>query len=191
MRVLVTGQDGFLLRNTLKYKQDWKIIPYRSHMLYSDIDLVIHFASPSDIYEFEDKPKMASTMVDLTLKMIQQAKKHNCKFIFASSMGAEIMDNEYSIYKKAMENYIIAMLDEYLILRIPRVYGRDRTKGLMRHIHDGKIPVTDWDKRISYIDIESFKVWFNQMLNESGIQFYTERMQFNTIEELRIKYCES
>jgi nucleoside-diphosphate-sugar epimerase len=196
MRILVTGNRGFLLRNilpTLEIHCD--IIEYNETQYsfngYYGIDLILHFASPSDSYDFKDKMKMATSMVDLTQRMIQIAEINQCKLVFASSVAADFLHDDYGVYKKAMEQYIQAILEDYLILRIPRVYGKDRTKGLMKKIRLGDVPNDDWETVIGYADINDFIKWFFENLNKLGVQYYTGDIKFNTIRELKEIYCES
>lgn len=188
MNVLVSGANGFLLRNTLK-DYDWNIIEYQVGEEYNNIDLVIHFASPTDTFEFQNKEKMAVTMIDMTLKMVTETLANNCKMIFASSMAATILEDNYGVYKRAMEQYISAIVPDNLILRIPRVYGKDKNKGLMKKIRLNTID--NWNKEIDYIDIEDFKIWFKEVLNKNMIQYYNKTYRTNTIKELKEIYCKS
>lgn len=187
LNVLVTGQHGFLLQNIIP-NYNWNIIPYKSGQIYNDIDLIIHFASPTDKYDFLDKKKMAETMINLTINIVNEAKTQNKKLIFASSCAAEFLDDEYGIYKRSMEQYISAILNDYLILRIPRIYGKDKNKGLMKRIKLNDID--DWNKQVSYVDIHDFIEWFNSMLNKSGIQSFNGNIKINTIKEIKEIYCE-
>ena len=188
MRVLVSGSSGFLMSNALRFT-DWEIVKYEYGQVYNDIDLVLHFASPSDGVDFQNKSGMAISMVDMTIKMVNEALVNRCKIIFASSMGAVFLDNEYDVYKKAMEQYIEALCPDHLILRIPRVYGTDRQKGLMRLIRLGVIRDEDWDKEVEYIDILDFVDWFHNILSENSIQYYTGQQRKNTIREIKEIYC--
>ncbi len=129
--VLITGERGFLLRNCKFLFKDCNVQYYKPNTQYYDIDTIVHFASPSDTFEFKDKLKLSKSMIDLTIELIKLAQELDAKFIFASSMAAEYLDNDYGINKKAMEQYIESYLSDYLILRIPRVYGIDKDKGLM------------------------------------------------------------
>ena len=191
MNVLVSGDSGFLLRNTLPDYAEWNIISYEHGKSYNNIDMVVHFASPSDRYDFKDKTRMARSMVELTLDLVYEAKYNSSKFIFASSMGAKFLEDEYSIYKRAMEQYISHVLSDYLILRIPRVYDKNRNKGLMYRIRNDEIEQSDWDNKIQYITLDDFRVWFKNSLTKSGIQYYDEPYRVNTIKELKELFCES
>lgn len=188
MRVLTTGRSGFLLSNVL-HLFDWEIIPYEYGNEYSNIDLILHFGSPTDYIDFENKVGMASGMIDITTKLVTEALANDCKLIFASSMGALYPEDDYSVYKKAMEQYIEALVPDHVIMRIPRVYGKNRKKGLMRRFHLGHINDSDWNNQIEYIDIHDFIGWFVEILSKNGIQFYNGNLRYNTIKELKEIYC--
>jgi len=163
-KILVTGGKGYLASNLLKnLSKNNDIILYdgdiRIYKQYKNIDIILHFASPSDIYEFTNKEKTATTIVDGTINLLKVAKYNNAKFIFASTMGVyfniENVDN-YSTYKLAMENYIKSVYNNYIILRIPRVYSKCRKKGLMRQIRENVISEDDNNNIIEYITLSDF-----------------------------------
>jgi nucleoside-diphosphate-sugar epimerase len=195
MRILVTGQNGFLMRNILPALRAYHEVVEFNHTQYSyngyaGIDLILHFASPSDSYDFKDKVNMAVAMVDLTQAMVNIAERNQCKLVFASSLAADFLQDEYGVYKKAMEQYIQALVEHHLILRLPRIYGKDRTKGLMKKIRLNAVPDEDWDKVIGYADINDFFTWFVENLNKLGIEYYTGEIKHNTIREIKEIYCE-
>lgn len=189
VRVLVTGSTGFLLRNVIP-KYDWELVQYEHGNDYDNISLVLHFGSPSDSFDFQFKSIMAVSMIDITIGMAKQAQRNNCKMVFASSMAAVYLEDEYGIYKRAMEQYIHALVDNHVIMRIPRVYGSDRKKGLMKKIANGHIRRDEWDRQIEYIDITDFSKWFDDILIESGIQYYNGQLRSNTIKEIKELFCE-
>jgi nucleoside-diphosphate-sugar epimerase len=186
MKVLVSGKDGFLLKNTLKdYK--WKFTTLIQNGSHSNSDLVIHFASPSDNEGFNDLNKLVKANIDLTITAVEEANRNNCKLIFASSLAVDNDCTEYSMLKKVAELYIETHCNDYVILRIPRVYGSSRNKGLMKDIKNNNIK--DWMKEIEYIDIEDFKLWFSTILNKNGIQYYSGKYYKETIKQIKEKYC--
>ena len=189
IKVLVTGSTGFLLRNVL-HNYNWELIKYEPDHEYDNIDLVLHFGSPSDSFDFQFKSIMAVSMIDTTIGMAKQAQRNNCKMIFASSMAAVYLEDEYGIYKRAMEQYIHALVDNHVIMRIPRVYDSDRKKGLMKKIANGHIRRDEWDKKIEYITIADFSKWFDDILIECGIQYYNGQLRSNTIKEIKEIFCE-
>ena len=189
--VLITGERGFLLRNCKFLFKDCNVQYYKPNTKYYDIDTIVHFASPSDTFEFKDKLKLSKSMIDLTIELIKLAQELDAKFIFASSMAAEYLDNDYGINKKAMEQYIESYLSDYLILRIPRVYGIDKDKGLMKKIRLNEISEFDLkNQTVEYIDIEDFKMWFTNVINKTGIQKYIKQQRKNTIQEIKDIYCQ-
>ena len=195
MKILVTGKNGFLLRNILPLFYEHEIIEYNPtqnvYNGYFGIDLILHFASPSDSYDFKDKVRMATSMVDLTQTMVRIAEINQCKLIFASSLAADFLDNDYGIYKKAMEQYIQALVKDYLILRIPRVYGKDRKKGLMKKIEVNDVALDDFESTVGYADIQDFVSWFIANLNKLGIEYYTGDIRYHTIRQIKEIYCKS
>lgn len=189
--ILITGERGFLLRNCKFLFKDCNVQYYKPNTQYYDIDTIVHFASPSDTFEFKDKLKLSKSMIDLSIELIKLAQELDAKFIFASSMAAEYLDNDYGINKKAMEQYIESYLSDYLILRIPRVYGIDKDKGLMKKIRLNEISKFDLkNQTVEYIDIEDFKIWFTDVINKTGIQKYIKQQRKNTIQEIKDIYCQ-
>ena len=178
--VFVFGENSWLFNNI---SNNFKIVNEYDH-----IDMVVHFASPSDWEGFSDKPRLAETL-EITIKAVKMALQNKCKLIFASSEAVNYMDNEYAVYKKASEQYIQAFLDDYLILRIPRVYGSTRQKGLMKKIRANDIK--DYIATVEYIDIKDFIEWFGSCLGKTGIQTYNKKYRVNSIQEIKDIYCRS
>lgn len=189
LKVLMSGEHGFLMRNVLK-KYHWEIETLKENQEYTDKDLVIHFASPVDIYDFKNKDKMVNANIELTITAVKAANNNNCKLIFASSMAVNEIENDYGVLKRAAELYIETYCHNYCIMRIPRVYGRDRDKGLMKRIKNADINDSDWDKEIEYIDIQDFKDWFDTVLDKNMIQYYDKIYKKHTIKQIKEIYCE-
>lgn len=189
----VSGETGFLMKHMLPYFEA-NIYSFTKDNLYytelNDINTVIHFASPSDSFDFQNKYLMSKSMIDLTQDMLKCAIDHNAKFIFASTEAAIDPVDTYGFYKRAMEDYILSIHPNSLILRIPRVYGTDKTKGLMKKINDGFINKEDIYKEIEYIDIQDYIKWFFKVQNEVGIVEYNLPKRKNTIQEIAKLYCD-
>ena len=126
--------------------------------MYSDIDMILHFASPSDNEEFNDIHKTSTTIIDGTINMVKIAQANKCKLVYASTMGVynPLLTDTYCICKAAMDNYIRSVYNNYIILRIPRVYSKCRKKGLMKQIKNKSIPESDYNNVIKFISLESF-----------------------------------
>lgn len=186
MRYLVTGHNGFLFSSFIDVL-DGEIVPYHGHhgiYGYFDIDVVIHFASPNDRYEFQDKKNMSYTMVDYSIDVLKVSLDNNAKFIFASSKAAELCDDDYGVYKKSFEQYIQAKTDNHLIYRIPSVYGKERNKGLMKQLRLGDVPERDMNVWVDYLDITDFQQWFLDNIDKTGIIKYNGPFRRNTIKEI-------
>lgn len=191
--ILITGDRGFLasgIINTLKCKNN--IIPYhgdvRTRTPYTNIDCVIHFASPSDNIEFKDIKKTCTTIIDGTLNILSVAIDNDAKFVFASTLGVEDIDNSnrtYTISKLAMETYIQSVYNKYIILRIPRVYAKHREKGLMRSIRNNNVPVDDLTKVIQFITLPDFVNQTIQILDKTNYVHKYDITENRSIEEIK------
>ena len=186
-RILVTGLSGYLasdLFSTIDSK--YNIIKYtgdvRVYKEYSNIDIVVHFAGPSDVFDFKDSSNTTSVIIDGTINLLSVAKNNNAKFIFASTMGVydcNVKDTQqimlpYTSSKLAMENYITSNYDNYTILRIPRVYSPCRVKGLMRLIKENLVPEQDMNNIVSYLTLEEFIEQTKPLINDHPGQYVHE-----------------
>jgi nucleoside-diphosphate-sugar epimerase len=162
MRILVTGFNGYLANELIRNLSRHDIVLYRHDVrdlhMYSDIDMILHFASPSDNEEFNDIHKTSTTIIDGTMNMVKIAQANKCKLVYASTMGVynPLLTDTYCICKAAMDNYIRSVYNNYIILRIPRVYSKCRKKGLMKQIKNKSIPESDYNNVIKFISLESF-----------------------------------
>ena len=162
--VLLTGGNGYLLSNLIDFFKihfenviffDGDISDFKNienlKTNYKTIDCIVHFASPSDKIDFQNKSKVNKTMLFGSIYLIELAKQFKSKFIFASSMAVEFMNDlntQYGAYKLAIEQYLINTNLNYLILRIPRVYDKSRKKGLIKQLKEDEVLLIDYDKII-------------------------------------------
>ena len=186
---LVTGSRGFLCGHLCKHLID--PLDYGNVLHYYDIDhigTVYHFAGPSDDYDFKYANKTLDTIVNGTLNMLNVAKHNQAKFIFASTAGVETPNNVYCYSKRLMEQYIIDNYDNYVILRIPRVYDSSRKKGLMKKLRLGHVSQNDLSNVIRYITLDSFLNQTISAAHHKNIIYNYTNIQSNTIEEIRNKF---
>jgi nucleoside-diphosphate-sugar epimerase len=186
---LVTGSHGFLCGHLCKYLPN--ALDYGNVLHYYNIDYigaVYHFAGPSDDYDFKDADKTLDTIVNGTHNMLRVAKRNHAKFIFASTVGVENPNNVYCYSKLLMEQYIIDNYDDYIILRIPRVYDKSRKKGLMKKLHLGHVSKNDMSNVIEYITLTSFLEQTITALNHKNIIYNYNNIQSDTIKEIHEKY---
>lgn len=89
-----------------------------------DADVVIHLAAePGVIRSMEDPYTNARTNILGTIRIAERYK--DARLIFASSGGTiqETIESPYGLSKKTCEEYIKLLVNNYVILRFPNVYG--------------------------------------------------------------------
>ena len=186
---LVTGSRGFLCGHLCKHLTN--PLDYGDVLRYYDIDhinSVYHFAGPSDDYDFKNIEKTIDTIVNGTHNMLRVAKRNNGKFIFASTVGAESPNNVYCYGKRLMEQYIVDNYDDYVILRIPRVYDRSRKKGLMKKLRLDHVSENDMSNIVDYITLNSFLEQTLSIIGHKNIIYNYDNIQSNSIREIRDKF---
>jgi nucleoside-diphosphate-sugar epimerase len=186
---LVTGSRGFLCGHLCKHLDD--PIDYGNVLNYyriNHIGIVYHFAGPSDDYDFVNSNKTLDTIINGTRNMLRIAQENNAKFIFASTAGVETPNNLYCYTKLCMEKYIIDNYDNYVILRIPRVYDRSRKKGLMKKLRRGEVPMCDMDNVIEYITLESFLTQTLYALEYKNVIYKYSDIQPDILKNIRDKF---
>ena len=190
MTTLITGANGYLASSLYEHIQGPKIKfegDVRNYQEFSNIETILHFASPSDIYGFKNKKKLTTTILNGTINMVKLAEATGAKLIFASTMGVVDVDvnDTYSSCKLAAEHLVQCSCQKYLILRIPRVYSPCRRGGLMRQLREKTIPHNDKCKYIKFITLDDFieqtlsVLKFTNIIHEYNI---TRSMTINDIE---------
>jgi len=160
--ILITGDRGYLggaLKSALSQHNTILCVDRDVRDCVSidhdHVDVVLHFASPIDN---TDVSRTASSIITGTMNMLNICKQYDAKFVFASTMGVygHETDDVYCSCKLAMENYITSLYNNYIILRIPRVYSECRNKGLIKLIKDDNINQQDMHKIIDFITLRDF-----------------------------------
>ena len=179
----INGHSGFIGSHLVKKLNDQgfenindiKLLPRvftKSDLLC--IDKIVFLSSPSDYEDFENRFETANSMLSnyvYNLLLINNANP-DIHIIFASSEAVEdnLKLNEqsnYAIFKMAIERFISSTMKNWTIVRVPRVYGKDREKGLMKKIKKG-IELTS-HKKILFKDIETFTNEFTQDVLDCGV----------------------
>lgn len=91
-----------------------------------DADIVIHLAARAGVRKSVEEPfKNAETNILGTIRLAERYK--NSRFIFTSSGGTiqEKIISPYGLSKFCCEEYIKMLCNDYVILRLPNVYGRN------------------------------------------------------------------
>ena len=133
---MFTGAEKGFLASNIKKRIKGVNYDYGDVLLYKEynhINKIFHFAGPSDDFDFNNSKKVVDVIVNGTINMLQLAKQTNAKFIFASTKGVETPNNVYCYSKLLMEKYIQDNYNNWIILRIPRVYDKTRKKGVMKN----------------------------------------------------------
>lgn len=188
LKIVTTGENGYLLKHLLLEMNIISSRSFKAKHNYSNIDIILHFASPSDSEGFKDEKRLYDANITLTLELIKLAKLSNAKLVFASTMGVHNPNNLYCNLKFQAEQLIKDNLKDYLIIRIPRVYSKDRNKGLIRDIKENKISSEDYNKEIEFADIQDFKSFFDRIINYRGTIDYSGVLQKLSIKEIKEKY---
>ena len=128
---------------------------------------ILFLSGPSDVDGFKDKVQTATSMVndyifniDYIKNVCRTYNRDLPEIIFGSSIVASEINKQeeyiqYGVYKAMMENYIKAHFENYRIIRIPRVYGKNRKMGLMKFLRERPLE-SFHDKKINFIDIDNF-----------------------------------
>jgi len=176
--IILTGNSGFLLRH---------LLPEIMEKTKDTDNILYHFASPSSSEEFKDYNKMRETL-KYSIEMFDDAMKNNRKIIFASSEAVSMKESTYYATMKRLLEFYIEDYDNKLILRIPRVYGKDRKKGLLKTLKSGTF-IGDKGKKVEYMDIEDWVTETSEILEKTGIYHYNKNKRENTIQEIYELYC--
>lgn len=133
------------------------------------------FYTPIDCKTLKDFFKFCISTVFLLLITITDRK-----IIYYSS---ESVTKEKSLYSrfKSLHEKILRRYD--LILRIPRVYSKDRNKGLIKILRDGSFKGNK-AQIIEYITDQDFREFFIRNMNKEGIIYYDSVYKQNTILEI-------
>ena len=193
VNVFTGAEKGFLGSNLKKEINGWNVdygdILVDNFYLPSKIDNVFHFAGPSDDFDFADEAKTIQTIINGTINVLNLAKKNNSKFIFASTLGVETpTENIYCISKFLIEEYIKNNYDNWIILRIPRVYDRTRNKGLMKKLRLDLVPQKDMTNQIEFLTLFDFIEQTLEVVNERNIVYNYKDLHCDTIANIKKLY---
>jgi len=187
---IFTGAERGFLGSNLKKHITGNNVDYGDILNYKIIycSNLFHFASPSDDFDFKDQENTIKTIINGTINMLRIAKENNAKFIFASTGGVDSPNNVYCCSKLLMEKYIQENYDNWVILRIPRVYDKTRKKGLMKKIRLNLIPEEDMGKKIEFLTLNEFIKQTLEVVNERNIVYNYKNLHCDTIANIKKLY---
>lgn len=187
---LFTGAERGFLGSNIKKNITGTVIDYGDIMKIKPVKCIklLHFAGPSDDFDFRDSKKTLDTIVNGTINMLKIAKMNNAKFIFASTKGVENPDNIYCYSKLLMEKYIQDNYDDWVILRIPRVYDKSRKKGLMKKLRLNLVPEKDMNNKIDFLTLNAFIDQTLKVVNDRNIIYNYNNLDYKTISDIKKLY---
>lgn len=145
--------------------------------LYNDFHF---YYTPIDCKTFSDFRKFIGSTILLALMTIS-----NRRIVYYSSEAVTEEKGLYSFFKKIHER-LLRKSD--LILRIPRVYSKDRNKGLIKILKDKKYKGSK-NTKIKYITDSDFRDFYLRNLDKEGIVKYDSTYRVNTVKEIEELFC--
>jgi len=130
--ILITGSNGFIGSNLLRYSKE--IINYCLIDIKTGFDIryiekctyepniIIHLAAETSVYN-TNLERIAETNIVGFVKVLEFAKKHNAKLIYASSSTANNITSLYGISKYCNEYIAKTYYDNAVGIRFHNVYG--------------------------------------------------------------------
>lgn len=141
-RIGINGWSGFIGGNLIKEFEinypDIEIVKLNRILSEDDIidlDKIVLLSGPSETEEFQKLKETSESMMENYIFNLMLIKKYkpSMQIFFGSAQSVEdqlVMEEQscYAIFKMAIERYIVATLNNWTIIRIPRVYGQERNK---------------------------------------------------------------
>ena len=87
-----------------------------------------------------------------------------------------------------MDKFIQENYENWIILRIPRVYDKTRKKGLMKKIRLNLIPDHDMANKIEFLTLSNFIEQTLKVVNEKNIIYNYYNLHCNTISNIKKLY---
>lgn len=199
-----TGENGFLLSNfdfnNILNNQDLfyhfgspsckeQFIDKQNlfkKMILSSIDVIVYckennkkliFASSMGAKEFNIEIKSETDEVIHNVGVI--ANSYDYSYLLKTLPSSDNLQDLYNTYKKIIEDLIIEYLDNYIILRIPRVYDKKSKKGLLNPNNTD----FDLDKYLDFITLNDFKKETEYIINSN----YNGIYEYKCIQTKKIK----
>lgn len=189
--------NGFLLKEIVKQAKDRDFVlvsnDLKGLLKYCKnhrVDEFWHFACPAGNFE-SDLDKIYKTFRD-THKIIKFCNKHNIRLIYAGSEGeydcecVNTFQKLYNCSKYVNSSMIQKRSKNFLVLVIPRVYGKNREKGLIQSLKDGTFNLPETFS-IDFIDINDFVLSTLKSINISNVSVHYST-ETATISEIRGRY---
>ncbi len=127
MRILVTGSEGYIAPKLIKLLEGHEIIRFdrklNSHLEdIGEVDLIYHFAAQTSVlYSMTHPYYDAMDNIILTTQILERYP--NTRIIYPASAASINIQSPYGLSKKVGEDYIKLLHKDYVIIRLPNIYG--------------------------------------------------------------------
>jgi UDP-glucose 4-epimerase len=194
-KILITGHLGFIghalfvsMANSGHYIDGMDIQTGRNILTAElpEADIVIHLAAQSEVVESVKDP-MNDALVNIvgTIRLLQHYK--NARFIFISSEGAiqETIESPYGMSKLCAEEYIKLLCKDYVILRLPNVYGDPDSGSVVDLFINGEVKVYgNGSQTRDYVHVLDVVDAIKQSLEWVGGTYHLGSLEYHTVQEL-------
>lgn len=198
-KILITGAKGYLASNIIKsiVFKDFEFIEFEGDVReianwdrYKDdtFKYIFHAGSPAANLDNYDNNYIIDSIIKGTRNAISLSNHSGSPLINFSTKGIFITTskNLYEESKKQAFIEVINSCNSYCNLIIPRIYSKDRQKGLIPKLRDGLIPDSELDKRLQYLDLAKFLLQLRVNLSNKIVHF--KNIKENTIREIKTIY---
>lgn len=159
MKIVCTGHRGFI--GSHLYKEGGVGIDIRDGYNAETCplpkaDVLFHLAGQSRVQPSNDDPYHdARQNILTTIRLLKHYKE--ARFIFASTGGAiqDTIESPYGLSKKCAEEYIKLLHTDYIILRLPNVYGHPKSGSVVDIFKYGDVVVNgDGEQTRDYVHVK-------------------------------------
>ena len=118
-----------------------------------------HTANNNSVWDFEESVlSVYRSVFDFKYK----------KYIFISSIDAEVPGTPYGFNKHLSENIVKQYCKDYSIIRCPSIIGKNAVKGVVKGIQDGSKVYLTPDSRLMLINVSDVAETLNTLLKTGG-----------------------
>lgn len=194
-KILLTGSKGYLGGHVLEefdkydiyeFKGDTTILENWEKYHHINFKYIMHFGSAAG-NEGDDNDNIIPSIDNA----IMFANANKSILVEASTEAILKDETPYAKIKKMSHVKVMNQCDRYVSLILPRVYSKDRNKGLIKKIKNNLVPEDDMMKRVCYITIKSFIYQLKQILvmnmNPKSIHRFNN-IQCKNIEQIKKIY---
>jgi len=193
-RILITGYKGYIGNHIIKSKEfdtvdfiffqgDVREISNWERYQNESLDFIFHAGSPAANLDEYTETYIKESILKGTRNAIALSNFTGSTLVNFSTRGIYNSKNIYEKTKKISYVETINTCDKFINLIIPRVYSKDRKKGLIPKLNT--IPKKDMHRNIQYITITHFLKRLKDGIKNDNDYILFFPFRENTIEELK------